>query len=70
MRPVGCGEGAPGRYRGRAAPALADADEVFQVLRARIPFTCRLDPKFSVRKASQNGIWCAAMEQHREDYQK
>ena len=42
--PVGSGEGAPSRYRGACSGG-----------RAQIPFTHRLNPKFSGRKASQNG---------------
>ena len=47
--PVGSGEGAPSRYRGACSGG-----------RAQIPFTHRLNPKFSGRKASQNGIRCSA----------
>jgi hypothetical protein len=37
---------------------------------ARIPFTRRLYPKLSPAQSIQNGIWYAAMRQHRDDYQE
>jgi len=46
-----------------------DVDGTAGACLARL-LTYPLNPKVSVRKASQNGIACPALGQHREAYQK